>query len=785
MEVGQLVGRFRIQRHLGRGGMGDVYLALDTMNFRNVALKVLPRVHQSSRVLLARFLREMEICRKLTHPNVVGLVDSGFDEDQYYIAFEYVIGKSLDDVVAEMGRLQMDSALSILQDISFALHAAHQQNIIHRDVKPGNIMQTDDGTVKLIDFGIAQSKDVRLHRAVRNEMDRIGIRFRESELNTSPGTILGTPCYNSPEMNRGRPADFSSDIYSLGLTFYEMITGVQVLPNQALPKIVEFQGQLDDVLIPPSQLAPDIPAGVEEIITRMVRFNPEDRYQSATELVGAINTILNKGADTEAGTGKAPKNLAQLELSETHYAKAENYLAEGQFVEALDEFLNLLSLPVRQERYSEFIERWMTLLLCVLQPIQGARKTEDAENAKLVPHDEFIQILTKVYAVYQKLGLSQHQRLVATRLVDILNVSRDYEAALETYDELLASYPDDVDLRRGYAEFLHSNGAASAAKRLIYQTVHALLDKQRFADALSEFERIVRMEPDNSRIRQEQEALAAEAKKQEDEFEEFFVQMKAQHGRAPSQQLIKSYTELLKHYPNNRRALEQLAEVYELEKDALAARDARAALAIQDFFDNSPLAKDNLIKCLLQDKDYTLGHLYLAEVYRREGHDLERADNYSDLLILLYTLAGFFEDSLREYQKRLRGSLDDLETYQRMLDLLRQHGQRQKLHEVYFAMGECALKHERYDLAKDYFDQAIERAPDRRELNKRLRGVPHINKVYNMLKLAMVGMIQQPAQSTANQRGEKHDTRGLSSFLDGMRRGAGGEAAGGGGGDNP
>ncbi|MBI4872988.1 MAG: protein kinase [Candidatus Riflebacteria bacterium] len=752
--------------------MGDIYLALDTMSFRNVALKVLPRVHQSSRVLIARFLREVEICKRLTHPNVIRLIDSGFDADTYFMALEYVLGESLDEVLAKKRQLDLQVGLSFTLDISYALHAAHTQNVIHRDLKPGNLMITKDGAIKLIDFGIAQSKDEDVHKRIRGEMDRLNIRFRESELNTNPGTIIGTTCYNSPEQNRGRPVDFSSDIYSLGLVFYEMFTGVQVLPNGPLPKILEFQARLDDELIPPSQLVPEVPPGLEQIILKMLRSAQEDRFRHAGDLVAALNAVVAPAQEGRAEpVTTAGKTLAQLELSETLYARAENFLAERQYSAALAEFESLLSLPVKASRYHEFIEKWMNYLVSVLRPFKR-RRVEDEGDPTAVPTEELVKVFSAICSLFGKMNLSRHRLLVEERLIETLANVENYDNVLATYDSLLSTFPDESLLQRGYAQFLFKHGATSAAKRILYDIINKKLNADHLEAVLVELERILEIDPENQRAQKEREVMQVEVAKRQEQVAEFFREMAGLTGSRDPQWHVDTYRQFLDKFPGNMQALEMLHRIYTDGGMITEARDVLAEMAIEDFFHRQPTAKDKFIKCLHLDRNFTLAHLYLAEIYRREGAAFGRCASYSDLVVTLFSMVGMFEESLEEYSKRLRGSLDDIETYDKMIDLLKRLGKRDKLFEVYFDMGKCALAADRVDLAKEYFDQAIERAPNPDHVYNRLREIPAIKKVYNLVKLRFTMLSQKGLQTSEAKDGKQ--TRGVNTFVESLRNRAGG-----------
>src|SRR5204863_3181074 len=200
-----LAGRYEIQRLLGHGGMAEVYLGTDRVLGRQVAVKVLGPQFARDATFVARFRREAQAAAALNHPNVVSVYDTGSDDGTHFIVMEYVRGKTLSDVIREDAPLLPERAAEIAQGVAQALAFAHKGGIIHRDVKPGNIMLTPTGDVKVMDFGIA--------------------RATSSESLTQTATVLGTATYFSPEQAQGEPVDARSDVYSLGIVLYEMLTG--------------------------------------------------------------------------------------------------------------------------------------------------------------------------------------------------------------------------------------------------------------------------------------------------------------------------------------------------------------------------------------------------------------------------------------------------------------------------------------------------------------------------------------------------------------------------------
>src|SRR3954453_15266700 len=200
--------RYEIVRHLARGGMAEVYLARDLLLDRPVALKVLFPELSADPAFVERFRREAQAAANLNHPTIVSVYDGGEDENTYFIVMEYVEGPTLRDLLRREGRLHPDRAADIAADIAAALSFAHRNGVIHRDVKPGNVLITSTGQVKVTDFGIA--------RAARDSAN---------ENLTQTGTVMGTATYFSPEQAQGLPIGPPTDVYALGVVLYEMVVG--------------------------------------------------------------------------------------------------------------------------------------------------------------------------------------------------------------------------------------------------------------------------------------------------------------------------------------------------------------------------------------------------------------------------------------------------------------------------------------------------------------------------------------------------------------------------------
>ena len=260
-----LKNRYRLGRVLGRGGMCIVYQAWDTKLQRNVAVKRLePPLNEDPRTR-ARFDREGRALAQLSHPNVVTLIDRGSSDNDEYLVFEYVEGRSLKDVIRE-GLMGLSEFGRIAGQIAEGLAAAHVTGIVHRDVKPQNILIDRNGHAKVTDFGIATGPDwTRVTRA---------------------GSIIGSARYMSPEQIRSRPVDARSDVYSLGIVMYEMLTGLPPFDGTNMPEIARMH--LNNTPAPISAVRAQLPEGLERVVLRCLEKLPEDRFNSMDELLGAL-----------------------------------------------------------------------------------------------------------------------------------------------------------------------------------------------------------------------------------------------------------------------------------------------------------------------------------------------------------------------------------------------------------------------------------------------------------------------------------------------------------------
>jgi len=305
-----LGGRYKLGEMIGTGGMADVYVAEDTRLARQVAVKVLRSDLARDPSFVARFRKEALAAAGLNHPGIVAVYDSG-EEPAPYIVMELITGHTLRELIHKGERVPLKRALEIGEGILAALEYSHQSGIVHRDIKPANIMITDHGDVKVMDFGIARA------------LADLGATL------TSTWNVVGTAQYLSPEQALGEVADLRSDIYSTGCLLYEVLTGKPPFTGET-PVSIAYQ-HVSGNLIAPSQLVPDLPAGIDTLLTVALAKNPDERYQSAGLMLDDLYKIAS-GEVVTTKIVKAPMSRRKLLIRAISGVAALGLLVGGVFL---------------------------------------------------------------------------------------------------------------------------------------------------------------------------------------------------------------------------------------------------------------------------------------------------------------------------------------------------------------------------------------------------------------------------------------------------------------------
>jgi hypothetical protein len=287
----QSLGRYLIEAEIGRGAMGVVYRAYDPQIGRQVAIKTISLTGQEfadEQEYRARFLREVRAAGRLSHPGVVTIFDAGQDPEtqEPYLVMEYVTGEPLSKVLTRQRKLNMPSALQYAQEIAEALDYAHNQGVVHRDIKPANILITEDGHAKIADFGVAW---------LRHEITQVG-------------EVVGSPAYMAPEQMSGKQGDARSDLFSLGVVLYSMITGFRPFQGNSAKTVVFKVMNIEPV--PVTSFQTEVSPELDAIVSRAIAKNPEDRYPSGAALARAIQKFRE--------TGSGPTDTASFMTSSLH-----------------------------------------------------------------------------------------------------------------------------------------------------------------------------------------------------------------------------------------------------------------------------------------------------------------------------------------------------------------------------------------------------------------------------------------------------------------------------------
>lgn len=412
----QLSGRYEVIERVGGGGMALVYKAHDILLGRNVAIKVLRQQFVHDEEFIRRFRREAQSAASLSHPNVVSIYDVGQEEDIHYIVMEYIEGQNLNEIIKERAPLQVDEAVRIAAQIADALDHAHHNQIIHRDIKPHNILIGKNGRVKVTDFGIA--------RAVT------------STTITQTGSVVGSVHYFSPEHAKGVVTGEKSDLYSLGIVIYQMLTGQ--LPFLGESPISVALKHLQEEFEEPSVVNPLIPQSVENIILKSMRKNPNERYQSALEMLSDLETCLLPDRlneeklifDDEFDTDQTRIIPAiKPEPRGTAYTNAPEMAPDEAVTDSK-------SKKKKSKKRAAF---WVTLTLIILVALAGV--VWYVESALVVPEVTVPRVIDKTEA--------EARTLLADQGIEVNQVFQEYKEGVDPGIVYEQSRPEGAVVKKG------------------------------------------------------------------------------------------------------------------------------------------------------------------------------------------------------------------------------------------------------------------------------------------------------------------------------------------------
>jgi len=396
--AGQKIGPFNIARLLGHGGMGEVYEALDEVLDRHVALKVLRSNLARDPGFVERFLREARAAARLNHPNIVQIYAVGDIAGLYYISMEYIRGATVAQFIKRLGRLEVGQALRVTRHAAQALADAHQKGIVHRDIKPANLMVDQIGRVKVMDFGLAKQMDT-------------------TQVISGDGFTVGTPYYMAPEQIEGDQAGPRSDLYSLGVTLFEMLAGQPPFVGGSLPSLL--QRVLSEPFPDVRTIRPDVPPDVGRIVTRLTAKRPEARYASAETVIAdvhkaheALQKTMQEAGDSfglnidpaalgaDSGQGLRDKSSPHQTGSQK---KSWRWIALATLCNVGLWAVSFLCFPspAKSNRAIEFLDRGMPAIEALAEADRMERESPTEENRRI--ESEIRQrLLAEAQAVFQE-----------------------------------------------------------------------------------------------------------------------------------------------------------------------------------------------------------------------------------------------------------------------------------------------------------------------------------------------------------------------------------------------
>ena len=327
LELGTMLsGRYEVLKRVGSGGMADVYMAKDHKLNRNVAVKVLKSEYVEDEKFLKKFETEAQAVARLSHPNIVNIYDVGIEDGINYIVMELAEGITLKEYIRKKGYLSPKETVEISTQIAYAISHAHKNHIIHRDIKPQNILVSDTGIIKVTDFGIAKATS--------------------SNTVTSTATAMGSVHYISPEQAKGRFCDEKSDIYSLGITMYEMVTGHVPFDHENGVTIALMH--LQNEITPPSQIRDGIPDSLEKIILKCTMKKPEERYQTADDLIADLRLVFEETSGGYVGVVPAIDDSPTIMIDQNELTQRINTPKKDQKIQQEE--------PLKDEEQNAYLD---------------------------------------------------------------------------------------------------------------------------------------------------------------------------------------------------------------------------------------------------------------------------------------------------------------------------------------------------------------------------------------------------------------------------------------------
>lgn len=720
MERGECIGPYRILRSLGAGGMGEVCLATDLDSCRHVALKLLSPEQAQNPKMRRAFRKEAALGEALSHPNLVAFLGARLEGDQPWLAFEYVVGVSLRDWLRKSGALPPPTATGIMLDVALGLAAAHQKGVLHRDIKPDNVLVTPAGTVKLIDFGAAQ-------------LDPQPEQECGQGLVTAPGearSFAGTWVYASPEQLQGKELDETSDLYSLAVVFFELLTGSLLLEPGAPGAIMLQHSRLEDRLDRTFGDRPELPPALCDCIRSCLRFQASRRrYASALDFAEALQGIMDR-AGWERKGAEVQRRLARRELAETDYWRAQNLLATGHVEEGLLRFQALLDLPPAVGRpYRLRIREELHALLRRFHELRRDLPPAERRREGLTP-------LKQLALMAKKLDDADLLLLVERRFATVLAGLDDPAEGLRLGLRFLSLVPGSIMVASLCLTLARRTKNLAAERSLRLPLARICLERSAFRRALVLALQAFRDRSSHAEGASLLQRCLAERKNHEASQKAFERVLDVVSISGDLGAICNACRKQLRDYPDDRLTWERLGRnQMAIGQGAEAAeslfRSARLTFAGHDLSG----ARRLFGEVLRLDPDHEGALTFLVEILHAQGLLPGNLDSPRKIRLAVLCCEGLEEPALLSLRKEISGTLGDLPWLRALVPLARRHGRFRFLQELLLQLGRIHLDGERWGEARAAFDEALEGGSAPLELLDELQHLRRIRKVYAPLEL--------------------------------------------------
>ena len=743
LRAGQLFDRFRIVKKLGSGGMGEVYLALDRHEKRNVALKVIKKDSPNFERMLNWFKREVELYRKIAHPNVVNFIAFGEVDGIHYVALEQIFGISLRQWLSRNGPCSLQRAFSWTQDLVFAIHAAHQQGVVHRDIKPENIMVDRNENVKIIDFGLARVES-KVSKKDVDEAEKLLKRGRPRDgVLSGDSGIVGTLSYVAPEVLRGETAGKASDIYALGLVFYEMLTGQILIQDvSSAANIIERHSQIDSLKSflprPVSPLAQEL----EGFVLKMLKSNVEERFSRTNEMVDGMQKLIScYGSELEDSKQSAKKRLAQQELVDSHYWRAMNFFAEERVQKAIEELFNVITFESCLQRDSkETLVRELDILFYRLAPKGEERGRSDGF---VLEKDELIELLKKTMRIYRSVADPWATRLKMRVFLRRCRKLLSREEFARLLQSAFSEHVGDPLLTRAFIDGLVDDNPL-VAKDVWLKFTKELLAKGDLSEAREELEAYVRRFGEGDEVDGLFKDLFVLEDARADEEEQLSSLLDELLSNEAREQALTVLLAFLKKYPRSILALNLLHDLYEKEGRRQKLVEVNRRLGVVYYWQGDlDLSVSAFTSVLEYDERDALALGYLMEILNKKGALKRIPHDHRLLQAKIARELGLFELLRKELERGLTGTARDEKVYLEIAELARNAKPRREAWPWIFKAGETRIDSGDTAGARVYFERGLRVAKDKLEAADKLRKIKGIRTVFSLSELAKAGQFDR------------------------------------------